>query len=286
MGMSSENIWHRPVSAVSRNSDDFVPQERNGFKEHALQNAYNSFYHGPFYWGDWDMFWTQNHDDVQNAVLRAISGGPVYFSDALGKTDPAKLWPLIYKDGRVIRCDRTANPTPDCLTAPPVASPLKLWNTSGGTGIVAAFHISKETAPVQGTISAADVPGLAAGPVLLYDFFERTVRTLQADEKAEFGLQAEQCKLYLLIPVDGSVTPIGLTDKYIASHAIREHHRTTEGTTVVKLLEGGAFAFASEARPSSIRVNGAAVPCAEKAGFYEVDCGSISGEITIEIVQA
>jgi hypothetical protein len=46
MGMSAENIWHRPVSAVSRNSDDFVPQERHGFREHALQNAYNSYYHG------------------------------------------------------------------------------------------------------------------------------------------------------------------------------------------------------------------------------------------------
>src|SRR5690606_18830163 len=25
MGMAGENIWHRPASAVSRNSDDFVP---------------------------------------------------------------------------------------------------------------------------------------------------------------------------------------------------------------------------------------------------------------------
>ncbi|WP_051250418.1 Sip1-related alpha-galactosidase [Paenibacillus harenae] len=286
MGMSSENIWHRPVSAVSRNSDDFVPQERNGFKEHALQNAYNSYFHGPFYWGDWDMFWTKNHDDVQNAVLRAISGGPVYFSDALGKTDPAKLWPLIYKDGRVIRCDRTANPTPDCLTAPPAAAPLKLWNTSAGAGIVAAFHIGEGTAAVKGTVSAADVPGLAAGPALLYDFFGRTVRTLQAEEKAEFELQEEQCKLYVLIPVTGGVTPIGLTDKYITSHAVREH-RTTDGTTVVKLIEGGAFAFVSERKPSFVRVNGALALCEEKAGgFYEIDCGAIAGEITIEIVQA
>ncbi len=50
MGMASENIWHRPQSAVSRSSDDFVPQEPHGFQEHALQNGYNSFFHGPLYW--------------------------------------------------------------------------------------------------------------------------------------------------------------------------------------------------------------------------------------------
>ncbi|MBD2868799.1 Sip1-related alpha-galactosidase [Paenibacillus arenilitoris] len=290
MGMASENIWHRPVSAVSRNSDDFVPRERSGFREHALQNAYNSYFHGPFYWGDWDMFWTQNHDDVQNAALRAVSGGPVYFSDALGKTDPLMLWPLIYGDGRIIRCDRTANPTPDCLTVQPsdAGMPLKLWNTAGGAGVVAAFHIGEGAAAAAGTVSAQDVPGLTDGPVLLYDFFAKTVRKLASGEKAAFELEAEGCKLYLLVPAaaDGGATPIGLTNKYVSTHAVRER-RASGGTTVVTLAEGGSFAFAAERKPSGVRVNGTEASFAERpGGYFEVDCQDARGEVTIEIVQA
>ena len=45
MGMAMENILSRQNSAVSRNSDDFVPGRKNGFAEHLLQNAYNALYH-------------------------------------------------------------------------------------------------------------------------------------------------------------------------------------------------------------------------------------------------
>ncbi|WP_052487923.1 Sip1-related alpha-galactosidase [Gordoniibacillus kamchatkensis] len=183
MGMASENIWHRPKSAVSRNSDDFVPKEAHGFPEHALQNAYNSYYHGPFYWGDWDMFWTQNHDDVQSAVLRSISGGPVYVSDAIGRTSPERVWPLIYRDGKLIRCDRTANPTADCLLANPTETdiPLKLWNTIGGSGAVAVFHIRKNDGPVSGSIGIEDVPELdPAKPYLLFEHFSRECQRYRA----------------------------------------------------------------------------------------------------------
>jgi len=192
MGMSAENIWHRPVSAVSRNSDDFVPQERHGFREHALQNAYNSYYHGAWYWGDWDMFWTENHDDVRNMVLRAVSGGPVYFSDAPGRTDPAKILPLVYRDGKIIRCDRTASPTPDCLTRSPLAEPvpLKLWNTAGGAGVVAAFHICEAQTDVQGAISLDDVPDMTADSAWVYEHFSRAAVRLARGQSLPFALQA------------------------------------------------------------------------------------------------
>ena len=45
MGMSMENILGRQGSAMSRNSDDFLPNEPHGFTEHLLQNAYNAVYH-------------------------------------------------------------------------------------------------------------------------------------------------------------------------------------------------------------------------------------------------
>ena len=56
MGMAMENVLGRPTSAMSRNSDDFFPEQENGFVEHLLQNAYNSTYHDEIYYCCWDMF--------------------------------------------------------------------------------------------------------------------------------------------------------------------------------------------------------------------------------------
>ena len=44
MGMEPENIWNRTITAISRNSDDFMPNNKSGFAEHLLQNAYNALY--------------------------------------------------------------------------------------------------------------------------------------------------------------------------------------------------------------------------------------------------
>ena len=77
-----------------------------GLAEHLLQNAYNALYHNEFYCCDWDMFWTKHEDCVKHSLLRAVSGGPVYFSDKIGETDPEVLKPLAYLDGRILMMER------------------------------------------------------------------------------------------------------------------------------------------------------------------------------------
>jgi hypothetical protein len=287
MGMAVENVWHRPSSAISRSSDDFVPQERRGFPEHALQNAYNSFYHGAFYWGDWDMYWSRNHDDVQSAVLRSVSGGPVYVSDALDKTDPAKIWPLIYRDGRIIRCDGPANPTEDCLLRNPVeeAIALKIWNTagSGRSGVVAAFHISEEHDVVHGTVGPRDVPGLKGERFAVYEHFTGILSYLGAEDRIPFELPEGGLALYTIVPADNRITAIGLTDKYVSAHAVlsvqQENNRA-----IVRLREGGRFAFAADAAPARVLCNGKEIRWDHAGGkLYEADCSDASGEVVIEI---
>ena len=92
------------------------------------------------------MYWSSNHDDKQSAVLRSVSGGPIYISDAPGNTNAANVWPLIYSDGTIIRCE--ARQTDGGLPADRSAEQrtAEAVETAGGAGIVAAFHIERARA--------------------------------------------------------------------------------------------------------------------------------------------
>lgn len=223
------------------------------------------------------MFWTRNHDDTQNAVLRAVSGGPVYVSDGLGATDPAKLRPLIYDDGRLLRCDRPAVPTADCLTADPrrTAIPLKIWNTAGGAGVVAAFHIHDGDEPVRGSVGADDVPDLAGSRVLVYEYFSQECRLLGPGERLAFTLAGEACKLYLLVPVSAGsgIVPIGATGKHVPSHAIARRWWNEQAVRVqLRPNCSGPFACWSDGALIRATVDGKEVTVASRGdGLHRIE---------------
>lgn len=282
MGMASENVWHRPITSVSRSSNDFLPKIVDGFGEHALQNAYNSVYHGPFYWGDWDMFWTGHHDAVPHMTLRAVSGGPVYFSDGPGRTNPDIIRPLVYGDGKIIRCERVGQPTKEWLTVNPLLAPgaFKVWNTAGGAGVVAAFHVYDGDRPVEGEVGPGDIPGLAGTEFIAYDSFRGTAKRLRRGETVPVRLERLEAALYLIIPAAaGPFTAIGLTDKLVAADAVLE--TTWEGDAVqVRLKDGGTFSFVSERKPLGVFVDGKLADMEtadEESGLYRVFCPAGTG---------
>ena len=290
MGMAAENIWHRPYSAISRNSDDFVPQETNSFKEHALQNAYNSLYHGEFYWGDWDMYWTQNHDDLQNMILRVISGGPIYFSDAVNQTNPDNIWPLIYQDGRIIRCEKPGVPTEDCLFIDPIKTkaPLKIWNTCKGTGVIAAFHLHEKAESVHGFIGPNDVPNLDGERFVIFDVMTRRHWNVNRDEKISIELAENGVSLYLIIPIQEAATPIGLLNKLICQDGVVKVWNNENSIKFI-VKEGGDFGWVSESEPRRVTVNGKEVMVLQDPAnkqLYTINCSNIQGEVLIEIEQA
>ncbi|MEH7745377.1 Sip1-related alpha-galactosidase [Neobacillus drentensis] len=287
MGMAEENIWHRPYSAVSRNSDDFVPQEELGFKEHALQNAYNSLYHGAFYWGDWDMYWTKNHDDLQNMILRVVSGGPIYFSDAVDQTNPDMIWPLIYKSGQIIRCEQPGVPTQDCLFIDPTKTkmPLKIWNQCKGAGVVAAFNINEETGSVQGSVGPNDVPSLVGETFVIFDVLTKNYSVVNKQERINIEIGENGASLYLIIPVQKQFTPIGLLNKLICNDGIVKVWNM-EKELKVTLREGGVFAFLSEGKPVKAMVNGELVLIHQdpkNEHLFTIDCQDVEGEVLLEI---
>ena len=285
MGMGLESIWHRPISGVSRNSDDFYPKVKDHFKEHALQNAYNSFFHGTFYWCDWDMWWTQHVESLHHAVLRAVSGGPVYVSDPLNTTDPEKVWPLILSDGRILRCEQPGLPTEDCLLKNPntEAVPLKVWNRYGSCGFIAAFNIHLNGCRVEGKLSPSDIPHLREKTYAVYDHFEKELVTLNKEESIPLILDDSDVKLFMLAPVRNGFASLGLINKYISAAAVESEH-VFEKEAVIILKEGGVYGFCSQKPIENILVNGMKKEYSLKGELYTVDCSEYEGmKVCIEI---
>lgn len=253
MGMPSECMFNRPDSAVSRCSDDFQPENRAWFTKNILQCAYNGILQGQFYVNDWDMWWTDDGQAKKNSLCRAISGGPVYVSDKLGRTNPEILRPVCLPDGRLLRPDESATPTADCLTSDPRTSKklFKLRNKAWEFGILAAFDLDEQEQPVSGSIGAADVGFSPETPVAVYDWFGKTCRTLASCERMKVALaDAEDCRLWWIIPYTGGVKMLGLTDLYVGCLAPEAN-----GDGAWNIPCGGELALLSDS-PVRLEVDG------------------------------
>lgn len=281
MGMAMENILGRQGASLSRNSDDFVPDEPEKFGEHLIQNAYNAVYHNEFYFCDWDMFWTYHPDAKKHALLRAVSGGPVYFSDRIGETDAETLKPLVYSNGQILRMQRTAMPAQDSLFENPLQKGLiKLTNIGkygGGNhngGAIAVYNVCGKAQETR--ISVKDIHDLGKGEYVIYDWMDRRV----IEDGEQIVCADKECRLYLILPAGKEVMPIGLLDKYISFHAL-EAITVTEDMAVVVLKDGGEFGFLGE-KPKKIWINGKekSRELKEKNGIWSIGTGA-AGTTTV-----
>lgn len=258
MGMAMENILARPASAVSRNSDDFVPDRENGFAEHLLQNAYNSIYHNEIYCCDWDMFWTKHEDSVKHSLLRAVSGGPVYVSDKIGDTVPEILRPLIYTDGRILMMNRSAKPTEDCVFSDPMKNGvLKIhnvasWGDKNGGGI-AVFNLTEEQQAF--TFRPMDIPDLEkADEYWIFDYFDR--RVFSALRNGNYGgmMGKGEFAWFVILPRVNNISCLGLIDKYVGFSAV-ESISESENMAVIVVKESGTLGWISGREPNKVVVN-------------------------------
>lgn len=286
MGMAVENMLNRPVSAVSRNSDDFTPNEPESFPEHILQNAYNAIFHDNLYYCDWDMYWTNHKDAKKHAIVRAVSGGPIYVSDRIGDTVPEEISPLTYADGRILRMDRAGMPSPDCLFANPLDGVFKLTNICRGVGAVAAFHLGAADGERSTEISPSDVHDLPEANYGIYDVLKRNYEASGSwGSSVPVTISAGGYRLFLMIPEKGKVTPVGLLDKYICSHAVIGCTEAKE-KTVIQVREGGTFGFAVNGMFTNIAADGKDLThlVKEEDGFYSVELPEKDGMITVEVM--
>lgn len=260
MGMAMENILARPNSAISRNSDDFVPGKEDGFSEHLLQNAYNAIYHNELYCCDWDMFWTKHDDAVKHSLLRAISGGPVYFSDKIGNTNPEILKPLIYLDGSLLMMKRSAKPTEDCIFINPMKEGvLKLhnvasWGEDKNGGGIAVYNLTNKQQSV--VFKPSDIPDLAiSNEYWIYDYFGKKLSSLKRNELYEDNIEKNGFSWYVILPKGNHSSCLGLLDKYVGFSAIENIYENENIETIV-FQSTGTIGWASEKIPKEVMVDG------------------------------
>ena len=218
MGMATENFWNRKT-AVCRFSGDFMPENRKWFSGHIMQCSYNSVVQGSVYYGDWDMWWTDDTQAIKNSVIKAMSGGPIYVSDTMDRSVKKVIMPTVYNDGRIIRLQNPAQPSPDCLflDARESGKAFKLFNTHNENGILAVFNIDKDEKVVTTTISAKDMRIDESKEYCVYDWFNKKAFKLNGSDGFDLKLKNyDDFRLYLFVPiVDGKVV-VGLKDKYMS----------------------------------------------------------------------
>ena len=161
-------------------------------------------------------------------------------SDKLERSRKDVLMPLILNSGRILRCDRPAMPSADCLTENPVESgrAFKLQNICGKSGVIAAFNLDKNNNQVSGKISPSDIDGIDGDEFAVYEHFTRELKIVKKDEAFEIALSDnDDFRLYIIVPMHDGFAAIGRTDKFISPKTIAYVH----GDEVI-LKEDGEYA--------------------------------------------
>ncbi len=208
-----------------------------------MQNAYCSLLMNGLYHCDWDMFWSQHSHAQTHAVMRALSGGPVYCSDAAGASEPDILMPLVLRDGRVLRPDSPAVPTPDCLLTDPTRSETA-WcvQTHCGAWRVLVFVGLQENAVQHGTIVAK--ANVDAG-LWVVDGYAHTAQYVQADEALTCDLAYGQSRLFYVWD-SSECTP--LVGKSEGGHA---EHTSTGSVNAAGYAAAGSANFPADSASDS-----------------------------------
>jgi hypothetical protein len=264
MEMTLENVYNWRASNVARSSDDYQPELKHNPKDHVFQNAYNAFWLANFAYPDWDMF--QSHDPAAeyHAAARAVSGGPVYFTDEAGQERPEILKRLALSDGRLLLADEPAQVTRDLLLDDPSIEPTALKVFARVTrpglsaGVVAAFNVNKTATRVAGSLAAGDVEWGSRPPanVAAYRLSDGRVTVFPIEPPAlYFDLGENGFDLFTLAPVEDGVAVFGLLDKYLSPAAVVSVTRGG-GATVVRLAEAGDFGAWLARRPARVEVDG------------------------------
>jgi Raffinose synthase or seed imbibition protein Sip1 len=171
---------------------------------------------------DWDMFHSAHPRGAFHAAARAVSGGPVYVSDAPGAHDAQLLRKLVLSDGSVLRADLPGRPSPDTLFADPTrdATLLKVFKLNRDCGVLGLFHASSRAEPISGTLAIDDVPGLTPGRAHMAWAHRAEKMWRCVGQPVPLTLAPDEWEIVSFAPVELGFAALGLADKFNSTGAI------------------------------------------------------------------
>lgn len=158
MAQNVINTDHTSYSNSTRVSIDYKKYDEDMAKSHLFQSYTNTLLLGQTVWPDHDMF--HSCDTVCGTLMarsKAISGGPVYLSDAPGDFIKENIFPLIDKQGKLFRPEAPAVPMPESILTNPLWSG-KAYRVAAPSGngamtfICYNLNVSPRHQQVQATI--------------------------------------------------------------------------------------------------------------------------------------
>lgn len=256
MSNANETYYMAKDGALMRTSDDFWPDRPETHGSHLYANAQVSLWFGQFVHPDWDMFMSGHPMGAYHAAARAISGGPVYVSDAPETFDADLLRKLICADGTILRCRDIARPAPDSLFHDPTREPvlLKVFNHNTHGAVVGVFHAqtgASATDPLTGAVGPRDVPGWRADRTAVWAHRSQTLSVLGPEETIPVCLDPGGWELYTFAPLVDGVAPIGLAEKFNAGAAVQDLDREPRRLRLT-LRDGGRLILAADQAPAEV----------------------------------
>ncbi|MED6168058.1 putative galactinol--sucrose galactosyltransferase 6 [Stylosanthes scabra] len=256
MSHNTDALYCSKQTAVVRASDDFYPRDPVSHTIHIASVAYNSIFLGEIMQPDWDMFHSQHPAAEYHGSARAISGGPIYVSDAPGKHNFDLLRKMVLPDGSVLRARLPGRPTKDCLFTDPArdgVSLLKIWNMNKYGGVLGvyncqgaawstverknAFHQTTSDA-ITGYVRGRDVHLISEaaaatgdaewnGDCALYRHASKQLVVLPYNVALPVTLKVLEHDVFVVMPVKVlasgySFAPLGLIEMFNAGGAIDE----------------------------------------------------------------
>ncbi|MCK4958922.1 MAG: hypothetical protein KAT00_05970 [Planctomycetes bacterium] len=272
--------WHNAVSlffsrssVVGRCSEDYKVGNLEKAKAHLYHSYASTPWLGQIAWGDHDMFHSNDRfAGRMMAVSKAMSGAPVYLSDAPTEFVPEVIRPLCYEDGLLLRPLAPAGPLRDDLFYAlgderlyRVAAPLNnrtaaivVYNLTGGVGddeeslstVITPKDYSSASAMLQPYPGPWQVPDEG---LLVYDWYSGKAQKLKRGY--DVSIKGFGDRLLQISPIEKGWSVIGRADKYMSAAAV-EVLSVRDDAIRLRMDESGPLLIWSEkGRPGGKRVN-------------------------------
>lgn len=249
------SLMNTKYSASSRVSVDYLLNNEAKAKSHLLQSYQNTLWMGQAVWPDHDMFHSSDKFcGRMMAVSKAMSGAPIYLSDAPVDFQDNLVLPLSYSDGELLRPLAPAIPLPEsvmlsALTSPQayrVVAPLQhgsaafvaynLMHPSPAENVTTAFTVKDYEAAgefIQPKVKAWKAP--KAG-LVYYDWYEQKGGKLE--NQYQFDLIGFADKLVQLSPIKNGWSVIGNPNKYLSANSVKSIAYSVKELKIVMVESG------------------------------------------------